>query len=172
MPRTNRNFKEKITVQVTPHMLADLDNVAAKSGRSRAEIVRQAIRNALDDTDLTLGTKRRFDRRFQKRFEEMEEHLEQTLTSFLQSTRDVFLQDVVKESLAEIRGQMARTQSEDAQRTSYYLAVVALLCGKLLWQSTPARRRPEAPMDTISEAIRAASGREGTHIRDQIRNKR
>ena len=48
MPRTSRNFKEKITVQVTPHMLADLDNVAAKSGRSRAEIVRQAIRNALD----------------------------------------------------------------------------------------------------------------------------
>ncbi len=33
---------------------------------------------------------------------------------------------------------------------------MALLCGKLLWQSTPSRSRPEAPMDTIAEAIRAA----------------
>jgi Arc/MetJ-type ribon-helix-helix transcriptional regulator len=172
MPRTDRNFKEKITVQVTPHMLADLDNVAAKSGQSRAAIVRQAIRNALDDTDLTLGTKRRFDRRFQKRFDEMEKHLEQTLTGFLQSTRDVFIQDVVKQSLVEIRRQMARTQSQDAERTGFYLAVVALLCGKLLWQSTPSRQRPEAPMDTITEAINAAGGREGTYIRDQIRDKR
>jgi hypothetical protein len=84
----------------------------------------------------------------------------------------VFLQDVVQKSLAEIRGQMARTQSDDAERMSYYLAVVALLCGKLLWESTPARRRSEAPMDAITEAIRAAGGREGTYIRDQIRSKR
>jgi metal-responsive CopG/Arc/MetJ family transcriptional regulator len=172
MPRTSRNYKAKITIQLTPHMLADLDTVAAKSGKSRAEIVRQAIRNALDDTDLTLGTKRRFDRRFQTRFDEMEKHLEQTLTRFLESTRDVFLQDVVKQALVEIKGQMARTQSQDAERMSFYLAVVALLCGKLLWQSTPSRNRPEAPMDTITEAINAASGREGTVIRDQIRSRR
>ena len=95
MPRTNKNFTEKVTVQITPHMKADLDNIAAKSGEPLAEIIRQAIRNALDDTDLTLGTRRRFDRRFQKRFDEMEAHLEQTLTDFLQSTRDVFIQDVV-----------------------------------------------------------------------------
>ena len=172
MPRTSRNYKAKITVQVTPHMLADLDNVAAKSGQPRAELVRQAIRNALDDTDLTLGTKRRFDKRFETRFDDMEKHLEETLTRFLEATRDVFIQDVVKQSLAEIRGLMARTQAQDADQMSFYLAVVALLCGKLLWESTPGRRRPEAPMDTITEAIKAAGGREGTHIRDQIRNLR
>ena len=44
-----------------------------------AEIVRQAIRNALDDTDLTLGTKRTFDRRLQKRVAEMEQNLKQSL---------------------------------------------------------------------------------------------
>ena len=172
MPRASRNFKEKITVQVTPHMLADLDNVAAKSGRSRAEIVRQAIRNALDDTDLTLGTKRRFDKRFQTRFDEMEEHLEATLTRFLESMRDVYVEQVVKESMAEMKGQMARTQSQDGERMSFYLAVVALLCGKLLWRSTPSRSRPEVPMDTILEAINAASGHEGRVIRDQVRRMR
>jgi len=172
MPRVNRNFKEKITVQVTPHMLADLDNVAAKSGQSRAAIVRQAIRNALDDTDLTLGTKRRFDRRFQKRFDEMEEHLELTLTRFLESLRDVFIQDVVKESLAEIRGQLAKTQFQDAERLRFYLTVVTLMCGKLLWASTPKRNRPDEPLDMIDGAIEAARGSAGWYIREQIRDKR
>ena len=102
MPRTNRNFKEKITIQVTPHMLADLDNVAAKSGRSRAEIVRQAIRNALDGTDLTLGTKRRFDRRFQKRIDEMEQNLAQSLEQGLEQ---------VEENLAEgLQGDLDRLE--------------------------------------------------------------
>jgi len=172
MPRVNRNFKEKITVQVTPHMLADLDNVAAKSGQSRAAIVRQAIRNALDDTDLTLGTKRRFDRRFQKRFEEMEKHLEQMLTSFLESVRDVYIQDLLQQSMVEIRGQMAKTQSQDAERLRFYLAVVTLMCGKLLWASTPKRNRPDEPLDMIDAAIEAARGSAGWHIREQIRDKR
>lgn len=77
MPRTNRNLTEKITIQITRPMLADLQNVAAKSSKPLAEIIRQAIRNALDDTDLTLGTKRRFDRRLQKRIDEMEQNLKE-----------------------------------------------------------------------------------------------
>ena len=101
MPRTNRNFKEKITVQVTPHMLADLDNVAAKSGRSRAEIVRQAIRNALDDTDLTLGTKRRFDRRLQTRIDEMEQKLAQSLEQGLEQTEQKLARSL-REELAKL----------------------------------------------------------------------
>ena len=84
MPRTNRNLTEKITIQITRPMLADLQNVATKSGRPLAEIVRQAIRNALDDTDLTLGTKRRFDRRLQKRVDEMEQNLKQSLEQGLE----------------------------------------------------------------------------------------
>jgi predicted DNA-binding protein len=75
MKRTNRNLSQKITIQITRPMLADLQNLATKSGEPIAEIVRQAIRNALDETDLTLGTRRAFDRRFQKRMEEMEQNL-------------------------------------------------------------------------------------------------
>ena len=86
MPRTNRNMTEKITVQITRPMLADLQNVATKSGKPLAEIVRQAIRNALDDTDLTLGTKRRFDRRLQTRIDEMEQKLAQSLEQGLEQT--------------------------------------------------------------------------------------
>lgn len=86
MPRTNRNMTEKITIQITRPMLADLQNVATKSGKPLAEIVRQAIRNALDDTDLTLGTKRRFDRRLQTRIDEMEQKLAQSLEQGLEQT--------------------------------------------------------------------------------------
>jgi DNA anti-recombination protein RmuC len=84
MSRTNRNMTEKITIQTTKPMLADLHNVAAKSGKPLAEIVRQAIRNALDDTDLTMGTKRRFDRRLQTRIDEMEQNLVQSLEQGLE----------------------------------------------------------------------------------------
>jgi len=77
---------EKITIQITRPMLADLQNVATKSGKPLAEIVRQAIRNALDDTDLTLGTKRRFDRRLQTRIHEMEQKLAQSLEQGLEQT--------------------------------------------------------------------------------------
>jgi|GEM_PF-1579266 len=86
MPRTNRNLTEKITIQITRSMLADLQNVATKSGKPLAEIIRQAIRNALDDTDLTLGTKRRFDRRLQTRIDEMEQKLAQSLEQGLEQT--------------------------------------------------------------------------------------
>ena len=102
MPRTNKNLTEKITIQITRPMLADLQNVAAKSGKPLAEIVRQAIRNALDGTDLTLGTKRRFDRRFQKRIDEMEQNLAQSLEQGLEQ---------VEEKLAEgLQGDLDRLE--------------------------------------------------------------
>ena len=88
MPRKNRNLTAKITIQITRPMLADLQNVATKSGKPLAEIVRQAIRNALDDTDLTLGTKRRFDRRLQKRVDEMEQNLKQSLEQGLEQAEE------------------------------------------------------------------------------------
>jgi len=94
MPRTNRNLTEKITIQITGPMLADLQNVATKSGKPLAEIVRQAIRNALDDTDLTLGTKRRFDRRLQKRIDEMEEHLKQSLEQGIEQVEEKLAQSL------------------------------------------------------------------------------
>ena len=172
MPRTNRNFTAKITVQVTPQMLADLNNVAAKSGQSRAAIVRQAIRNALDDTDLTLGTKRRFDRRFQKRFDEMERHLEQTLTRFLETMRDVYVQQVVQESMGEIKDQVIRMRVKDAGQMEFYLTLVALMYGNLLWQAMPRRSRPESLLDLIDRAIEMAQGSMGWHIRKQIQNRR
>ena len=84
MPRDSKCLTEKITIQITMPMLADLQNVATKSGKPIAEIVRQAIRNALDETDLTLGTRRAFDRRFQQRLDDMEKRLEEMMEQFLQ----------------------------------------------------------------------------------------
>jgi flagellar biosynthesis/type III secretory pathway protein FliH len=78
-------------------MLANLQNVATKSGKPLAEIVRQAIRNALDDTDLTLGTKRRFDRRLQKRIDEMEQNLKQGLEQGLQQAEEKLAQSLHEE---------------------------------------------------------------------------
>jgi metal-responsive CopG/Arc/MetJ family transcriptional regulator len=172
MPRKSRKYKAKITVQLTPHMLADLDNIAAKSGQPRAEVVRQALRNALDNTDLTLGTKRRFDNRFQERFDEMEKHLEETLTHFLESMRDVYVQQVVKESMGEIKSHVGRMRVKDAQQMDFYLALVALMCGNLLWQATPKRSRPENLLDLIDRAIEMARGNMGWHIREKIRDGR
>jgi len=60
---------------MTEAMLADLQTVATKQGATVPAIARQAIRNYLDDTDLTLGTRRTFDRRFQRRMDELEEWL-------------------------------------------------------------------------------------------------
>ena len=97
MPRTNRNLTEKITIQITRPMLADLQNVAAKSSKPLAEIIRQAIRNALDDTDLTLGTKRRFDRRLQKRIDEMEQNLKQSLELGLGQAEEQLAQGLQEE---------------------------------------------------------------------------
>ena len=97
MPRTNRNLTEKITIQITRPMLADLQNVATKSGKPLAEIIRQAIRNALDDTDLTLGTKRRFDRRLQKRIDEMEQNLKQSLELGLGQAEEQLAQGLQEE---------------------------------------------------------------------------
>ena len=101
MPRTNRNLTEKITIQITRPMLADLQNVATKSGKPLAEIVRQAIRNALDDTDLTLGTKRRFDRRLQTRIDEMEQKLAQSLEQGLEQTEQKLARSL-REELAKL----------------------------------------------------------------------
>ena len=83
MPRTEDVYTERLTVKITRHMLADLNNVATKSGDSVSAVVRQAIRNYLDATDLTLGTRRTFDRRFQKRMEALERKVEQYLLTLL-----------------------------------------------------------------------------------------
>jgi Arc/MetJ-type ribon-helix-helix transcriptional regulator len=84
MPRTETVYTERLTVKVTRHMLADLNNVAAKGGDSVSAVVRQALRNFLDDTDLTLGTRRTFDKRFQKEMAEMEKNLDRKLEQGLE----------------------------------------------------------------------------------------
>ena len=71
----SKRFDEKVTIRMTEAMLADLRTVAAKTRTTVPGIIRQAIRNYLDDTDLTLGTRRTFDRRFQRRMEELEDWL-------------------------------------------------------------------------------------------------
>mgnify|MGYP001559857356 CR=1 FL=1 len=100
MPRTENTYTERLTVKIIRHMLADLTNVATKSGEPMSAIVRQAIRNYLDGTDLTLGTRRTFDRRFEKRIAEMEASLKQGLAQSVeqagQSLRQGMAQDAGK----------------------------------------------------------------------------
>jgi hypothetical protein len=71
----SRGFDKRVTVRMTEAMLADLQTVATKQRATVPAIARQAIRNYLDDTDLTLGTRRTFDRRFQRRMDMLEEWL-------------------------------------------------------------------------------------------------
>ena len=106
MPRDKAVFTERIQVTMTPHMLADLQNVSGKNGQPVAAIIRQAIRNYLDDTDLTLGTRRAFDRRFQKRMEALEKVMERYLlaltilcaSQFAQASTQVTGGDLIKEA--------------------------------------------------------------------------
>jgi hypothetical protein len=84
MSRAKSVYDERITIKVTGKMLADLENVTRKNGQTLSAVVRQAIRNYLDGTDPTLGTRRTFDRRFQKRMDEFEQKLVQRMERFLQ----------------------------------------------------------------------------------------
>ncbi|MBN1137934.1 MAG: ribbon-helix-helix protein, CopG family [Anaerolineae bacterium] len=103
MPRTKNVYTERLTVKITRHMLADLNNVAAKGGDSVSAVVRQSIRNFLDGTDLTLGTRRTFDRRFQQRMVNMEKHLDQKL----------------EQGLAQIAEQVSESLEKDRKQTVY-----------------------------------------------------
>jgi hypothetical protein len=71
-------------------------------------VVRQAIRNYLDGTDLTLGTRRAFDRRFQKRMTDMEEKLDRKLEAGLQQIGQSVSQ-TLKENRDRLEVQVRRT---------------------------------------------------------------
>ena len=103
MPRTEDVYTERLTVKITRHMLADLTNVATKSGDSVSAVVRQAIRNYLDGTDLTLGTRRTFDRRFQKGMADMEKNLDQKL----------------EQGLKQIAQRVSESLEQDRKQTEY-----------------------------------------------------
>ena len=98
MPRTENTYTERLTVKITRHMLADLTNVATKSGEPMSAIVRQAIRNYLDGTDLTLGTRRTFDRRFEKRIAEMEASLKEGLVQSVEQAGQSLRQGMAQDS--------------------------------------------------------------------------
>ena len=143
MPRTNRNLTEKITIQITKPMLADLQNVAAKSGKPLAEIVRQAIRNALDDTDLTLGTRRTFDRRFQKRLDNMESKLEEMMEGFLQR------------------------RTKDSEMAERYFQVLAMLYARLI-ADLPIPGQTRTTWRMLNQAILDTNSNLGRQLREQL----
>jgi len=128
MPRDSKCLTEKITIQVTMPMLADLQNVATKSGKPIAEIVRQAIRNALDETDLTLGTRRTFDRRFQQRLDDMEKRLEEMMERFLQR------------------------RSKDSAMAERYFQILAMLYARLL-ADVPVPGQTRSTFRMLNQAI-------------------
>jgi phosphotransacetylase len=128
MPRDSKSLTEKITIQVTMPMLADLQNVATKSGKPIAEIVRQAIRNALDETDLTLGTRRTFDRRFQQRLDDMEKRLEEMMKEFLQR------------------------RSKDSEMAERYFQILAMLYARFL-ADVPVPGQTRSTFRMLNQAI-------------------
>ena len=128
MPRDNKCLTEKITIQITMPMLADLQNVATKSGKPIAEIVRQAIRNALDETDLTLGTRRTFDRRFQQRLDDMEKRLEEMMEQFLQR------------------------RSKDSAMAERYFQILAMLFARIL-ADVPIPGQTRSTLRVLNQAI-------------------
>ena len=128
MPRDSKCLTEKITIQITMPMLADLQNVATKSGKPIAEIVRQAIRNALDETDLTLGTRRTFDRRFQQRLDDMEKRLEEMMERFLQR------------------------RSKDSAMAERYFQILAMLYARLV-ADVPGLAQMRSTKRMLSQAI-------------------
>jgi hypothetical protein len=58
---TKRKYTVRVPLRMTEAIHADLQLVSTKAKLPVAAIIRQAIRNYLDDTDLTLGTRRTFD---------------------------------------------------------------------------------------------------------------
>jgi len=128
MPRDSKCLTEKITIQVTMPMLADLQNVATKSGKPIAEIVRQAIRNALDETDLTLGTRRTFDRRFQQRLDDMEKRLGEMMEQFLQR------------------------RSKDSAMAERYFQILAMLFARIL-ADVPIAGQTRSTLRVLNQAI-------------------
>jgi len=128
MPRDNKCLTEKITIQITTPMLADLQNVATKSGKPISEIVRQAIRNALDETDLTLGTRRTFDRRFQQRLDDLEKRLEEMMEQFLQR------------------------RSKDSAMAERYFQILAMLFARIL-ADVPIPGQTRSTLRVLNQAI-------------------
>ena len=128
MPRDDKCLTEKITTQVTMPMLADLQNIATKSGKPIAEIVRQAIRNALDETDLTLGTRRTFDRRFQQRLDDLEKRLEEMMEQFLQR------------------------RSKDSAMAERYFQILAMLFARIL-ADVPIPGQTRSTLRVLNQAI-------------------
>jgi len=133
LPRDEGVYTEQLHLFVTKPMLADLRNVADKSGQPLSAVVRQAIRNYLDATDLTLGTRRTFDRRFQKRMEALERKVEQYLLALLVLTASQFAEmpgqnlsggELLKRAAkmaasntgSQVRQMVLRAPEEDAER--------------------------------------------------------
>jgi len=143
MPRDSKCLTEKITIQVTMPMLADLQNVATKSGKPIAEIVRQAIRNALDETDLTLGTRRAFDRRFQQRLDDMEKRLEEMMEQFLQR------------------------RSNDSAMAERYFQILAMLYARLL-ADVPIPGQTRSTLRVLNQAILDRSSELGRWLRKEL----
>lgn len=124
-------------------MLADLQNVAAKNGKPIAEIVRQAIRNALDETDLTLGTRRTFDRRFQRRLDDMEKKLEQMMEQFLQR------------------------RSRDSDMAARCFQILAMLFARLV-ADVPIPGQPRGTRRMLSQAIVDRNSELGEWLRQRL----
>jgi hypothetical protein len=105
--------------------------------------VRQAIRNALADTDLTLGTRRIFDRRFQKRLDDMEDELEEMMESSLQR------------------------RTKDWEMAERYFQVFAMLCARLI-ADLPIPGQTRTTWRMLNQAILDTDSNLGGRLRQQL----
>ena len=140
MPRTTRQYEEKLTLQISRDMRVDLETIARKSNLSLAEVARRALRNAIDGTDLTLGTRKAFDRRFRDRLD----GLEQKLGSIFQDRLD-----------------------EVEQIVHAYLKALVFLC-LLDLPAAPESDRLPTPEERLSYVLGLVNGEPGDWLHHKI----
>ena len=140
MPKTTRQYEATLNVQISRDMRLDLETIARKSNLSLAEVARRALRNAIDGTDLTLGTRKVFDRRFRDRLD----GLEQKLGSIFQDRLD-----------------------EVEQIVHAYLKALVFLC-LLDLPAVPESDRMPTPEERLSYVLGLVNGEPGAWLHHKI----
>jgi hypothetical protein len=140
MPKTTRQYEATLNVQISRDMRVDLETIARKSNLSLAEVARRALRNAIDGTDLTLGTRKAFDRRFRDRLD----GLEQKLGSIFQDRLD-----------------------EVEQIVHGYLKALVFLC-LLDFPVAPESDPPPTPEERLSYVLGLVDGEPGDWLHHKI----
>ena len=106
--KSKTRYTSRVSVHVTPAMSDRLDQIAIMRDEPKAEIVRQALRNYLDQQEDVLGSRKHFTKMFQRRVTYIERLLSVLISVNVQShhilqervqKRSVSLSDVLSEAV-------------------------------------------------------------------------